>query len=97
MILRLLAERRDDLAGERTRILNRLHGLLRDLLPGGAPSNLSAAKAAALLRGVPPATRPAPAAGSWPASCSATCDASTPAWPTTRSSSGRRWPPPLAP
>jgi len=55
-ILRLLAERRDDLAGERTRILNRLHGLLRDLLPGGAPSNLSADKAAALLRRVRPAT-----------------------------------------
>jgi transposase len=55
-ILRLLAERRDDLAGERTRILNRLHGLLRDLIPGGAPTNLSAAKAAALLRGVRPAT-----------------------------------------
>ncbi|HEV3498194.1 MAG TPA: transposase, partial [Actinomycetes bacterium] len=56
MILRLLAERRDDLAGERTRILNRLHGLLRDLIPGGASTNLSAAKAAALLRGVRPAT-----------------------------------------
>ena len=55
-ILRLLAERRDDLAGERTRILNRLHGLLRDLLPGGAPRNLSADKAAALLRRVRPAT-----------------------------------------
>jgi transposase len=55
-ILRLLAERRNDLAGERTRILNRLHGLLRDLIPGGAPTNLSAAKAAALLRGVRPAT-----------------------------------------
>jgi transposase len=55
-ILRLLAERRDDLAGERTRILNRLHGLLRDLLPGGAPTNLTADKAAALLRGVRPAT-----------------------------------------
>jgi transposase len=55
-ILRLLAERRDDLAGERTRILNRLHGLLRDLLPGGAPSDLTAAKAAALLRWVRPTT-----------------------------------------
>jgi transposase len=55
-ILRLLAERRDDLAGERTRILNRLHGLLRDLLPGGAPSNLTADKAAALLRGLRPGT-----------------------------------------
>jgi transposase len=32
-ILRLLAERRDDLAGERTRILNRLHGLLRTCCP----------------------------------------------------------------
>ena len=55
-ILRLLAERRDDLAGERTRILNRLHGLLRDLIPGGAPTDLSADKAAALLRVLRPAT-----------------------------------------
>jgi transposase len=55
-ILRLLTERRDDLAGERTRILNRLHGLLRDLLPGGAPSNLTAAKAATLLRRLRPVT-----------------------------------------
>jgi transposase len=55
-ILRLLTERRDDLAGERTRILNRLHGLLRDLVPGGAPTNLSAAKAAALLRRLRPVT-----------------------------------------
>jgi transposase len=55
-ILRLLIERRDDLTGERTRILNRLHGLLRDLIPGGAPTNLSVAKAAALLRGVRPGT-----------------------------------------
>jgi transposase len=55
-ILRLLAKRRDDLAGERTRILNRLHGLLRDLLPGGAPSNLTANKAAALLRRLRPQT-----------------------------------------
>ena len=55
-ILRLLAERRDDLTGERTRILNRLHGLLRDLIPGGAPTDLTAAKATALLRGLRPAT-----------------------------------------
>jgi transposase len=55
-ILRLLSERRDDLAGERTRILNRLHGLLRDLIPGGAPTDLSADKAATLLRGLRPAT-----------------------------------------
>jgi hypothetical protein len=48
-ILQLLTERRGDLAGERTRILNRLHSLLRDLLPGG-PTDLTAAKAAAPLR-----------------------------------------------
>ena len=34
-VLRLLSERREDLVAERTRALNRLHGLLRDLLPGG--------------------------------------------------------------
>jgi transposase len=55
-ILRLLSERRDDLAHERARLLNRLHGLLRDLIPGGAPTGLSADKAAALLRTVRPAT-----------------------------------------
>ena len=33
--LRLLSERREDLVAERTRALNRLHALLRDLVPGG--------------------------------------------------------------
>src|ERR687894_2546649 len=33
--MRLLSERREDLVTERTRALNRLHGLLRDLVPGG--------------------------------------------------------------
>jgi len=37
-------------------LLNRLHQLLRDLIPGGADLHLSADKAAALLRGVRPAT-----------------------------------------
>ncbi|WP_199834733.1 IS110 family transposase [Streptomyces sp. NRRL WC-3618] len=45
-ILRLLTERHDDLVNERTRIINRLHAALRDLLPGGAPTRLSAEKAA---------------------------------------------------
>jgi transposase len=54
--LRLLAERRDDLAVERVRVLNRLHVLLRDLIPGGAPTDLTASKAAALLHGVRPLT-----------------------------------------
>ncbi|MEV7003711.1 transposase [Streptomyces sp. NPDC093982] len=39
--LRLLTERRDDLVHERTRVLNRLHAVLRDLLPGGAPTGHS--------------------------------------------------------
>ncbi|MEU7915419.1 IS110 family transposase [Microbispora bryophytorum] len=55
-ILRLLSERRDDLAHERARILNRLHALLRELIAGGAATGLSADKAAALLRTVRPAT-----------------------------------------
>ncbi|WP_020123377.1 transposase, partial [Streptomyces canus] len=41
---------------ERTRIINRLHAVLRDLLPGGAPTRLSAEKAAVLMKGVRPAT-----------------------------------------
>jgi transposase len=55
-ILRLLTERHEDLVHERTRVLNRLHAVLRDLLPGGAPTGLSADKAAALMKGVRPVT-----------------------------------------
>src|SRR5919106_5808826 len=39
--MRLLSERREDLVAERTRALNRLHGLLRDLVPGGVARTLS--------------------------------------------------------
>src|SRR5215208_5720406 len=52
--LRLLSERREDLVAERTRALNRLHGLLRDLLPGGVTGTLSADRAARILRGIRP-------------------------------------------
>src|SRR5215210_2647392 len=51
-VLRLLSERREDLVAERTRALNRLHGLLRDLLPGGVARTLSAERAARILRGI---------------------------------------------
>ena len=44
IVLRLLSERRDDLAGERTRTANRLHALLRDLIAGGARRNLTASR-----------------------------------------------------
>ena len=57
-VLRLLSERREDLLRERTRTLNRFHGLLRDLLPGGAPGRLSAERAAQMLRGVRPQSAP---------------------------------------
>src|SRR5829696_2025852 len=49
-VLRLLSERREDLVAERTRALNRLHGLLRDLLPGGVAGTLSAHRAARVRR-----------------------------------------------
>jgi transposase len=52
--LRLLSERREDLVAERTRALNRLHGLLQDLVPGGIAGTLSAHRAARILRGIRP-------------------------------------------
>jgi transposase len=55
-VLRLLSDRRDELTGERRRVVNRLHRLLRDLRPGGAPTELSTVAAARLLGGVRPAT-----------------------------------------
>ena len=57
MVLRLLADRRDELTGERRRVVNRLHRLLRDLLPGGAPTELSTEAAARLLNRIRPKTR----------------------------------------
>jgi transposase len=51
-VLRLLSERREDLVAERTRAFNRLHGLLRDLVPGGLPGTLSTPRAARILRGI---------------------------------------------
>jgi transposase len=51
-VLPLLSERREDLVAERTRALNRLHALLRDLLPGGVVGKLSADRAARILRGI---------------------------------------------
>ena len=62
--LRLLADRRDELAGARTRTVSRLHRLLLELIPAGAPRFLSAARAKALLATGPPAgcRRPDPPA-----------------------------------
>jgi transposase len=56
VVFRLLSDRRDDLVAERTRILSRLHVLLADLYPGGAKRELTAARAATLLRQTHPIT-----------------------------------------
>ena len=45
-VLRLLADRRDELTSERRRTINRLHRHLRDLIAGGAPTQLNAKEAA---------------------------------------------------
>ncbi len=52
--LAVLDERRVNLAQSRVRAVNQLHALLRALLAGGAPTDLSAATASALLRSVRP-------------------------------------------
>jgi transposase len=54
-VLALLDERRDNMVTQRTRLINQLHALLRDLLPGGAPTGLTAVDASRLLTGVRPA------------------------------------------
>ena len=53
-VLRLLSDRRDELTRERRRTINRLHRHLRDLIAGGAPTQLSAKTAAGLLAKVRP-------------------------------------------
>lgn len=53
-VLSMLDERRTNLTRQRTRLVNQLHALLRDLLPGGVDTHLSADKAAAALGAVEP-------------------------------------------
>lgn len=52
--LRLLADRRDELGVRRTQVVNRIHRLLLELMPGGAKAFLSAPQARALLATVRP-------------------------------------------
>jgi hypothetical protein len=63
VILRLLSDHRDDQVAERTRTLNRLHVLLRDLHPGGAKRDLSTIQAgicSPISAGLTPPSRPTP-------------------------------------
>jgi len=43
-VLRLLADRRDELSRARTQTVNRLHRLLAELAPGGAKRDLSSSR-----------------------------------------------------
>jgi transposase len=52
--LRLLIDRREQLGVTRVQVINRIHRLLLELLPGGAKKHLSAAQAKALLGKVRP-------------------------------------------
>ena len=54
-VLALLDERRTNLTTQRTRLVNQLHAVFRDLLPGGAPKGLTATVASRLLAGIRPA------------------------------------------
>ena len=92
-VLRLLADRRDELTSERRRTINRLHRHLRDLIAGGAPTQLNAKEAAGLpLRSVP-ATASSPSANRWPETSSSTCGASTAPSRRTADAAPPRWPP----
>lgn len=52
----LLEERRANLAAQRVRSVNQPHALLRDLIPGGAPTLLKANAAAEVLAKIRPTT-----------------------------------------
>lgn len=54
-VLGMLDERRGNVVVQRTRLVNQLHALLRDLIPGGAPADLSVAAARRVLLRVRPA------------------------------------------
>lgn len=56
-VLAMLDERRTNLTQQRTRTVNQLHAVLRELLPGGASTDLSADQAAAVLSRIRPASR----------------------------------------
>jgi transposase len=54
-VLALLDERRANVTTQRIRLVNQLHALLRDLVPGGAPTDLTATSASRMLTRVRPA------------------------------------------
>jgi transposase len=55
-VLKMLDERRTNLTQQRTRTLNQLHALLRELLPSGTATDLTADRASTALARVRPAS-----------------------------------------
>ncbi len=55
-VFAMLEERRANLAAQRVRVANQLHAVLRDLVPGGAATAITAKAAATLLRSIRPAS-----------------------------------------
>jgi transposase len=70
--LALLDEQRANLVAHRTRLINQLHALLRDLVPGGADTDLTVAVASRILVAVRPIGPAESIVNRWPASSSAT-------------------------
>ena len=79
--LRALVEHRDDVVKTRTQTVNRLHVLLTQLLPGGAPRELTADTAAQLLRTIRPRAPGRAPCVAWPSSSSPKSATSTGASP----------------
>lgn len=57
--LKLLTDRRDELVAARTQMVCRLHRLIRELIPGGAPTELTAERAYDLISGLTEVNDPA--------------------------------------
>lgn len=55
-VLRMLDERRTNLTRQRTRTVNQLHAMMRELLPGGVSTDLTANQATDVLRRVRPSS-----------------------------------------
>jgi hypothetical protein len=64
-VLGVLDERRANLTTQRTRLINQLHAVFRDVLPGGAPQRLTAAIASALLAATRPVGPDSGPSGPW--------------------------------
>ena len=66
VVLRLLVDRHDQLAGAKVQGVCRLHRLFTELIPGGAPRQKSVDQYRRLLAGVRPVSRSARPGGGWP-------------------------------